>query len=1058
MKKQQVKKLVSTLTVASIIGASVVTPFNVLVSPAQAAEGIQASSAPVYVYNGNKFQNFSGDLSSQNIYFPIVQIQDDLLYIDMTSVWKNYGIRVILPNGQTLDRYKSLAKDTYDYYTVDLKNLSGGTIQLRTLNPNGSYERAGVATVSLISAGNTGVAINNYGQAVYNLFSDSTFTKLGANVTQSDINAAKALAANVPNSTEKTNLTTLVNKAQSLLDADNKKKDDEARNAVNTLFNNNSPLTDAIKPETNQGAINAAQALVDQAADPTKKAQMQTDLNRAKELLAAREISQSEATKQAEANKAVKELFVNDSPASNEIKAATNQKAINDAQATINALVDPTTKSALQADLNKAQALLDARGSADQADKEQQAVASYLVNQLFKDNTPKTDAIKDVTTQAKIDEAQIQVDLVKDPAVQVSLQRDLNRAQTLLNARNVLNQAEKDRQAAAENAVNGLFTSNNPATNAIKPTTNQKAIDDAQKVVDAVTDPAKQVTLQADLDKAQDLLDAAIVAEKAKQAAAEKAVNELFTNNSPLTGIIKPATDQKAIDDAQKVIDGVTDPTKKAALQKDLDKAQDLLNAAIAADQAKQKAAEEAVNALFTNNKPTTNAIKPTTDQDAIDQAQELIDGVKNPTEKAALQTNLDKAQALLDAATDSAAAEKAKQEAATTAVNELFTNNTPSSNAIKPTTNQKAIDDAQKVVNAVTDPTKKAALQKDLDKAQSLLDAATEKAKQEAATTAVNELFTSNDPATNALKPTTNQKAIDDAQKAVDAVTDTAKKATLQNNLNKAKALLAAPTAGTVTPNDFTIGDKYITGTYSGDVASISMLLNSEDNKFNGATVKNGEFSFYVNDKKIKKTDVVTMVAYDKSGKELSRQQVKYTAVTAGTIAPKEMTIPGDKSITGTYTGDVSSIAVDVKRGETVTKYAGGTVSNGTFTFYSQDKIKAATDVVTVYAYDKAGKLLDTKVIKLKAAVVATKGTITPDSFTIGGKNITGTFTGDVKSVKVTVGGTPYSGGGTIGTDGTFKFYVLGKVMTAGDVIEIQALDKAGKVLDTKTTTVLAK
>lgn len=984
MKKQQVKKLVSTLTVASIIGASVVTPFNVLVSPAQAAEGIQASSAPVYVYNGNKFQNFSGDLSSQNIYFPIVQIQDDLLYIDMTSVWKNYGIRVILPNGQTLDRYKSLAKDTYDYYTVDLKNFSGGTIQLRTLNPNGSYERAGVATVSLISAGNTGVAINNYGQAVYNLFSDSTFTKLGANVTQSDINAAKALAANVPNSTEKTNLTTLVNKAQSLLDADNKKKDDEARNAVNGLFNNNSPLTDAIKPETNQGTINAAQALVDQAADPTKKAQMQTDLNRAKELLAAREISQSEATKQAEANKAVKELFVNDSPASNEIKAATNQKAINDAQATINALVDPTTKSALQADLNKAQALLDARGSADQADKEQQAVASYLVNQLFKDNTPKTDAIKDVTTQAKIDEAQIQVDLVKDPAVQVSLQRDLNRAQTLLNARNVLNQAEKDRQAAAENAVNGLFTSNNPATNAIKPTTNQKAIDDAQKVVDAVTDPAKQVTLQADLDKAQDLLDAAIVAEKAKQAAAEKAVNELFTNNSPLTGIIKPATDQKAIDDAQKIIDGVTDPTKKAALQKDLDKAQDLLNAAIAADQAKQKAAEEAVNALFTNNKPTTNAIKPTTDQDAIDQAQELIDAVKNPTEKAALQ--------------------------------------------------------------------------KDLDKAQSLLDAATEKAKQEAATKAVNELFTSNDPATNAVKPTTNQKAIDDAQKAVDAVTDTAKKATLQNNLNKAKALLAAPTAGTVTPNDFTIGDKYITGTYSGDVASISMLLNSEDNKFNGATVKNGEFSFYVNDKKIKKTDVVTMVAYDKTGKELSRQQLKYTAVTAGTIAPKEMTIPGDKSITGTYTGDVSSIAVDVKRGETVTKYAGGTVSNGTFTFYSQDKIKAATDVVTVYAYDKAGKLLDTKVIKLKAAVVATKGTITPDSFTIGGKNITGTFTGDVKSVKVTVGGTPYSGGGTIGTDGTFKFYVLGKVMTAGDVIEIQALDKAGKVLDTKTTTVLAK
>lgn len=62
---------------------------------------------------------------------------------------------------------------------------------------------------------------------------------------------------------------------------------------------------------------------------------------------------------------------------------------------------------------------------------------------------------------------------------------------------------------------------------------------------------------------------------------------------------------------------------------------------------------------------------------------------------------------------------------------------------------------------------------------------------------------------------------------------------------------MLAVPTAGTVKPNEFTIGDKYITGTYSGDVASISMLLNGENNKFNGAALKDGEFSFYVNDKK---------------------------------------------------------------------------------------------------------------------------------------------------------------------------------------------------------------
>ncbi|EUJ31412.1 lipoprotein [Listeria cornellensis FSL F6-0969] len=199
-------------------------------------------------------------------------------------------------------------------------------------------------------------------------------------------------------------------------------------------------------------------------------------------------------------------------------------------------------------------------------------------------------------------------------------------------------------------------------------------------------------------------------------------------------------------------------------------------------------------------------------------------------------------------------------------------------------------------------------------------------------------------------------------------------------------------------------------------------------------------------------------MVAYDKSGKELSRQQVKYPAISVGTITPKEMTIPGDKNITGTYTGDVASITVGVKRGtaeEVISK--GGTVKDGTITFYSNDKIKAATDVVTVRAYDTSGKLLDTKVVKLKGVAVVTTGEIALDTFTVGDKNITGTFTGDVKSVKVTVGGAPYSGG-TFNADGTFKFYVFGKTILVDDIIEIQALDKTGKVLDTKTTTVLAK
>ncbi|EUJ22833.1 hypothetical protein PGRAN_11506, partial [Listeria grandensis FSL F6-0971] len=60
---------------------------------------------------------------------------------------------------------------------------------------------------------------------------------------------------------------------------------------------------------------------------------------------------------------------------------------------------------------------------------------------------------------------------------------------------------------------------------------------------------------------------------------------------------------------------------------------------------------------------------------------------------------------------------------------------------------------------------------------------------------------------------------------------------------------------SGSLTANDFTVsGDKYITGTYSGDVAKISMFQNGTE--FKGAAMKDGEFSFYAADKKIKKTD----------------------------------------------------------------------------------------------------------------------------------------------------------------------------------------------------------
>ncbi|WP_036077922.1 toxin Cry1Ac domain D-VI-related protein [Listeria cornellensis] len=476
MKNKQIKKMVSVLTVASILGTSIVTPLSVFASPALAAEGTQTVSAPTYPVGGNEFVNFSGNLSAQNAFFQQVDITNDLLYIDMTLVYKGYGIEVTMPDGEIIKYYKKAEKGILEYYTLDLKGRAAGTVRLKTLNPNGTYERAAVATVQLVATGNTGLSLSNYGTAVYGLFSDSTFTALAANVTQSDIDAAKALAASVPASAEKTRLTELADKAQKLLN-DSIAKENDARNAVNALFNNNTPSTNVIKETTDQAAIDNAQKLINEVADVAKKAEMQSDLNKAKELLVARIALEQEATAKQLADQTVKGLFENNDPTSDKIKTTTDQSAINAAQETVNAVKDPVAKEALQKEVDRAKELLKERSEAAAADKTQQALATFLVKQLFENNTPTTDAIKSVVGQEEINNAQVEVDRIQDPAIKAVLQKDLDRAQTLLNERNEseLTAAEQARQTAATKAVKELFSNDNPATDTIKTTTTQKS-------------------------------------------------------------------------------------------------------------------------------------------------------------------------------------------------------------------------------------------------------------------------------------------------------------------------------------------------------------------------------------------------------------------------------------------------------------------------------------------------------------------------------------------------------------------------------------------------------
>ncbi|MBC1814011.1 hypothetical protein HCA60_16060 [Listeria booriae] len=703
-----------------------------------------------------------------------------------------------------------------DFITTYHSEFNGDRLSIQNNTNKGELEARETITYMVTAKGlvlvseaekETVIAENKAREVVNSLFKNKDPKgDITAEVTQADIQNAQSLVDAVQDLTKRAELQSDLNKAKAQLDA--KIKADQERQAaadkaINELFKDNKPSTGEIKDTTNQQAIDDAQKLVDVVEDVTAKKELQANLDKVKELLDAK-IAAEKAANEA-AKKLVDELFTNDNPATNAIKAITNQQAINDAKAAVAKVTDPALKATLEENIELAQKLLNERTILEEEDKGQQLIASFLVKQLYQNNDPKTDAIKSATNQVAIDTAQEQVDLIRDPEVRAQLQKEVDRAQELLNAR--LQAEDEANQAAADKAVNELFKDNKPSTGEIKDTTDQAAIDAAQKAINAVKDPVVKDALQANLDKAQELLNAKKAEEKAeqdRQAAADKAVNELFKDNKPSTGAIKDTTDQDAIDAAQKVIDAVKDQATKDALQANLDKAQELLNAKKAeekAEQERQAAADKAVNELFKDNKPATGTIKDTTDQDAIDAAQKVIDAVKDQATKDALQANLDKALELLNAKKAEEKAEQDRQNAADKAINELFKDNKPSTGVIKDTTDQKAIDEAQKLIDAVTDPTMKQELQNNLDKVQELLDAkkAEEKAEQDrqaAADKAVNELFKDNKPATGAIKDTTDQAAIDAAQKVINAVKDQATKDALQANLDKAQELLNAKKA----------------------------------------------------------------------------------------------------------------------------------------------------------------------------------------------------------------------------------------------------------------------
>ncbi|MBC1501550.1 polysaccharide lyase 8 family protein [Listeria weihenstephanensis] len=156
---------------------------------------------------------------------------------------------------------------------------------------------------------------------------------------------------------------------------------------------------------------------------------------------------------------------------------------------------------------------------------------------------------------------------------------------------------------------------------------------------------------------------------------------------------------------------------------------------------------------------------------------------------------------------------------------------------------------------------------------------------------------------------------------------------------------IIVKPTPATLTTVGFTIGvDSYVQGTYTGDLFRVALEV---DGVINGKIpVSNSAYQYYAA-KLIKSTATeVYMVGYDSSGAEVTRVKVDVQSK-PDTIIVNDFTVGKDSYVTGSYTGGVAKIALEVN-GKLLQQPIG--VAGSPYRYYANGKFKASDEVYVIF------------------------------------------------------------------------------------------------------------
>ncbi|MBC6161847.1 autolysin modifier protein [Listeria booriae] len=265
-------------------------------------------------------------------------------------------------------------------------------------------------------------------------------------------------------------------------------------------------------------------------------------------------------------------------------------------------------------------------------------------------------------------------------------------------------------------------------------------------------------------------------------------------------------------------------------------------------------------------------------------------------------------------------------------------------------------------------------------------------------------------------------------------------------------KSTILTAILGKPSIDDYNKGDEYVTG--KTDLATSKIgLYDSQGNLLRTGLVNpDGTYKIYAPDKAF--MQVIGNVFTVRAINSANVPGLAATSPVLGERVPSKVTAAaynlGDNNVTGTYTGAGSKVQLFVNG--VLVKNGALDTATGTYQVYAKDYIKATTDNVEIVLYDKNWQELDRTKVDVKAAAGQTLK-ITPDTYTIGDSNLTGTFDGVSQSIKLYVNGELARTGQISGDGKTFVVYAQDKIKSVTDVVTVVGVDKDGKEVTAPVT-----